>query len=141
MGVDVAPWLVVDRLCVDENGDTHFVKCRLPDEGRRVNVGGIDCVFSSIPLTASDAFVRIIPEDTDVHHSAPERRLVAVLSGTMEVTASNMDVRCWTAGQLLLATDTGAGKGHRIRAVDGTVLTVVVRISDDLDLDAWTVKP
>jgi hypothetical protein len=137
---DPTAWLIVDRLLADANGETHFVKSRLPDEGRRKNVGGIETVFSSIALDASHAFVRCIPDGTDVHHSAPERRLVAVLSGTMEVTASDGEVRQWTSGGLLLATDTGAGKGHRIRAVGGTVVTVVVRLSEALDLDAWTVR-
>jgi hypothetical protein len=134
-----APWLLVDRLLADAQGETHFVKCRVPDEGEQVNIAGIRSTFSSIPLAARFARLRCIPMGTDVHHSAPERRLVAVLSGTMEVTASDGEVRRWTSGGLLLATDTGFGKGHRIRAVDGTVVTVVVRIGDEVDLDAWTV--
>ncbi|MDB5582977.1 MAG: hypothetical protein JWR80_8153 [Bradyrhizobium sp.] len=136
---DMAPWLIVDRMLADANGETHFVRARLPDEGARTDAHGIARVLGSITLSSEAVSLRCMPEGMDIQHRAPERRLVAVLSGRMEVTVSDGETRSWGAGEILLATDTGTGKGHRTRAVDGPVTVVVVQIGDDVDLDAWTV--
>ena len=134
---DAPTWLLVERLSVDSAGETFFESCRIPNMGIMPSVSGRNCIFSSVPLAVDHVSVRIIPEGTDIHHNAPERRLVAILSGTMEVTASNGHSRKWSGGELMLATDTGQGKGHRTRAVGGDVLTVVAALPTDLDLDSW----
>ncbi len=136
---DPAPWLVIDRLTNGADGETHFIRSRIPDTGYQIGHSGVRQILGSIKLSSDEISVRQIPAGTNIHLSAPERRLVSVLSGVMEVTASDGTTRSWERGTLFLATDTGDGKGHRTRAVGGPVTVLVIPIDDDVDLDSWTV--
>jgi mannose-6-phosphate isomerase-like protein (cupin superfamily) len=63
---------------------------------------------------------------------------VVVVSGRMEISVSNGEVRGFGPGDLLLVDDT-AGVGHTLRN-DGDRRLVAIELPADLDLDAWSTQ-
>jgi hypothetical protein len=57
-------------------------------------------------------------------HPAPARQFTLSISGSLEVTASDGDVRQIGPGRLLLLDDT-AGKGHSTRALGNATFLVI----------------
>jgi quercetin dioxygenase-like cupin family protein len=55
--------------------------------------------------------------DYDWHH-APERQLVVLLDGEIEIEVSGGERRRFSGGDILLVEDT-SGQGHRTRTTDG----------------------
>lgn len=51
-------------------------------------------------------------------HGAPNRRVIVILSGTLEVETTDGEVRRFRPGDVAIAADVG-GKGHRTRVVEG----------------------
>jgi hypothetical protein len=52
------------------------------------------------------------------YHPAPRRQFIVNLSGAVEITASDGEVRVFGPGSIMLAEDT-TGKGHISKAVGG----------------------
>ena len=123
------------RVMSDAAGQTHFSQVQIPVAPGRPAGASI----RSIPLASDRITLSQLPAGFDQRAMVPERRLVIVLSGQLEVTVSDGESRTWVPGQVLLATDMGTGEGHRTRAVGGPVTTLLVPLPDDLDLDSWKV--
>lgn len=65
-------------------------------------------------------------------HPAPRRRLVVVLSGALEVTASSGEARRFELGDLLEVRDT-TGRGHRSRSVgDAPLRSAFIALDETL---------
>jgi quercetin dioxygenase-like cupin family protein len=76
---------------------------------------------------ATNMFVFSIPAGTDVpSHTAPQPYVSIVLSGTVEIVASDGEARQFTSGQVLLCNDL-TGKGHVTRAITDAVAAFVNR--------------
>jgi hypothetical protein len=69
-------------------------------------------------------------------HCAPERQLVVVLDGSLEVESTDGETRRWRKGECFLADDTG-GSGHRTRTLGGRALLLFAPVAPDFSLDAW----
>jgi hypothetical protein len=135
-----APWLIIDRMMTDELGETHFVKVQIPTElSPSKSHADIPQIPKSINLQSDRLQIRCLPDGTDINARAPERQFIVVLSGKLEVTVSDGESRSWTAGEILLATDSGKGKGHRTCVTEGMGRFLVIPIGDEVDLDAWMV--
>ena len=111
------------RVFSDETGASHIEECafevtpvRLVDDAPMANITG------SIPVTSVQMFH--IPAGTwEVRpHPTPRRELRFVLSGALEIEASDGTKRTLTPGDIFLAEDTN-GAGHITRSVDGQHLT------------------
>jgi quercetin dioxygenase-like cupin family protein len=113
----------------DPQGETHF--------GVR-DVEAIEAAFGPPPNPAgrmadfgavSSMFVFSVPAGTDVPaHNAPQPYACVLLSGELEVVASDGEARRFGPGDLLLCNDL-EGKGHTTRAIDDTVAAFVNRVS------------
>jgi hypothetical protein len=116
------------RLYADEAGESHF-------EEVEVTLAPTDFAPPAAP-----AHLAVLGEATSVAvvagdetwrgsepHPAPARQFSLSISGALEVTASDGEVRRIGPGQLLLLDDT-TGKGHSTRAL-GPATFLVIRIA------------
>lgn len=107
----------ITTIHTDPQGETHFGIRELPGRqtafgpppnpmGELVDFGKVTTMFAfSVPAGTS------VPA-----HNAPQNYVCILLSGTLEVTASDGESRNFGPGDVLLCTDL-SGKGHLTRAV------------------------
>ncbi len=69
-------------------------------------------------------------------HPAPQRQIVVVLDGTLEVTTGDGATRRFGPGNAFLADDM-ASRGHLTRTIDGAAHVLFVPMPAEVDLDAW----
>jgi hypothetical protein len=101
------------RLVEDSNGISHFedVEVALSDNGR----GSV----LSDTMGVSGINFRKNHTDYDLDwHPAPRRQFIVNLTGAVQITASDGEVRVFGPGSILLVEDVG-GKGHMSKAVGG----------------------
>ena len=68
--------------------------------------------------------------------AAPQRQIVVVLDGTLEVTTGDGATRRFGPGNAFLADDM-ASRGHLTRTIDGAAHVLFVPMPAEVDLDAW----
>lgn len=101
------------RIYAGADGHSHFVE----REVSLAEAGAVGRVSARQPATG--VVFRETGGDYDYDwHNAPARQYVIMLEGTVELEASDGEVRRLGPGDILLAEDT-TGRGHRSRAVDG----------------------
>lgn len=114
------------HLFADEAGESHFepldVKTSAVDfapPAPQVNISAATEVARQLFLVLPAAWYGAM-------HPAPSRQYMTIVAGSLEVTASDGEVRTFHAGDTALVEDT-QGKGHATKNVgDGeTVLSVV----------------
>lgn len=121
------------RISADADGESHF-----SDE--QVALDEADTAPPAPPVNMSSptsaenvSFVTLPagwPEDVDDPHVAQTRNYWIVLSGEIELTASDGETRQFPPGSVLLAEDT-TGRGHTTTVVsDGQVELAVVGTAD-----------
>ena len=92
-------------------------------------------------FTTRDSVLVELPHGLDQGwHNAPNRQIVFVLSGHLEVETTDREKRQWRSGEAFMADDVG-GKGHLTRVLDGPARLVFVRVPDDFDFGAWCGTP
>jgi len=111
----------------DNKGETHFGEQDVTDTetsfGPPPNPIGRLADFGP----ATNMFVFSIPAGTEVpSHTAPHPYVSIVLSGTVEIVASDGNARRFNPGELLLCNDL-TGKGHVTRAITEAVAAFVNR--------------
>jgi hypothetical protein len=122
---------MIIRLYSDDTGETHLAEFDPPFEQRsadgRIRMRGLLDVPSG-KIGIHDVLEKAPSAD---FHSTSPRKLIAVLRGTFEITASAGDRRRFGAGDVLLTDDLNS-KGHAFEDVgDETLLTVIAEIADD----------
>jgi len=113
----------------DAQGETHFgardIAERVAPCGPPPNPTGRMADFGNV----STMFVFCVPGGTDVpRHNAPQPYVCIVLSGELEVAASDGETRRFAPGDLLLCEDL-TGKGHATRTLTDAVAAFVNRAS------------
>lgn len=101
------------RIYASEDGASHFEEVTVPlhDAGA---IGRLSERFD-----ARHVLFRENAPDYDYDwHCAPERQLILLLDGQIEIEVSDGTVRRFGGGDVLLVEDT-SGRGHRTRTVDG----------------------
>ena len=111
----------------DLQGETHFgvrdVPVREAAVGPPPNPVGQMADLGAV----TTMFAFSVPGGTDVPaHNAPLPYICIVLSGELEVIASDGEARRFSAGDLLFCDDLD-GKGHATRAITNTVAAFVNR--------------
>lgn len=105
------------RIYADEHGESHFAELAFPLHDH----GEIGRLSELIPATG--VIIRETPPTYDFDwHNAPQRQIVVLLTGSIEIEASDGETRQMHAGDLLFAEDT-AGRGHRTRTLGGITRT------------------
>jgi quercetin dioxygenase-like cupin family protein len=111
----------------DARGETHFGARDVPDHeaafGPPPNPTGRMADFGAV----TTMFVFSVPSGMDVPaHNAPQPYVCIVLSGELEVAASDGEARRFAPGDVLLCEDL-TGKGHVTRALSDAVAAFVNR--------------
>jgi len=103
----------IHNLYEDENGESHWRDIEV--EWTEQTIGGP----ASSRLPASGVIFRQMPTTYDLDwHPAPRRQYIVILDGTVQITASDGEVRILNAGGIALVEDV-AGKGHRSKNLSG----------------------
>jgi hypothetical protein len=100
------------RVYSDERGETHFseVEVELADAGQ---IG-----LLSRPIAAKSVIFRKNHPDYDYDwHNAPQRQLIVLLDGAIELEVSDGGRRTLRGGEILLMEDV-TGRGHRTRNIE-----------------------
>ena len=102
----------VTRVFADVQGETHFADQDVP----LVNAGPIGNL--SVPIPATSVVFRINEAGYDFDWQvAPQRQIVVLLDGAIDLEVSDGQRRRLNTGEILLLEDT-TGKGHRTRNVE-----------------------
>lgn len=104
----------VTRVATDASGESYFEDVEVPlrDGGE---IGRL-----SEPVAARSVIFRENDPDYDFDwHRAPERQLIVLLDGAIEIEVGSGEKRRFSGGDILLVEDT-TGRGHRTRTVDGS---------------------
>ena len=108
----------------------------------------IEIAFPEAVTNAGDTFLRSRPFEPSAifadlpvglnqdWHTAPDRQLVVVMSGRLEVEVGNGEKRQWGRGEMFMADDT-TGQGHRTRVLEGPVRLLFLRVSAHFDVATW----
>lgn len=87
-------------------------------------------------IEAESAVLVELPAGLDQSwHQAPNRQLVFVMSGSLEVVTTEDEKRRFGVGDLFLAEDT-EGKGHLTRVLDGPARVLFLHVPASFDLRA-----
>ncbi len=103
----------ITRVAADAHGESYFedIQIHLRDGGE---IGRL-----SEPLGARSVIFRQNDPDYDYDwHPAPERQLIVLLDGAIEMEVGSGEIRRFSGGDILLVEDT-TGRGHRTRTIDG----------------------
>jgi len=118
----------ITRFVADPDGGSYFEEFEIPLDNAREGAGGFTLMSSAAFSSQAICFVTL-PVDLDQDwHQAPARQLVFLISGSVEVTTTDNDVRRWGSGDLFMAADV-SGRGHRTRVLDGPVTVLFVPVS------------
>lgn len=113
------------RLYATSDGETHFQDVEL-DFAPAIVVQGLPQVDVARPLTVRAlVFAELGKGYTSDFHPAPQRQFVIVLSGGLELTVTEGEVRRFGPGGVFLAEDT-TGKGHRVRTTGAEACVCVM---------------
>jgi hypothetical protein len=117
------------HLYVDANGDSRFADARLPMDEDTSGPGVAELV-SGDQAVGTLRFLQLPPGWFQEQRPARNRRWLLVLSGVLDVEASDGEVRRFGPGSVLLVEDTH-GHGHRGRVVGGPAEIVIAPLADD----------
>ncbi len=119
---DAADAITVARLYRDGADTTRFVDERILWHPSAA-IGSHNAATELLPASQI-GFLRLATGFRSDWHPAPRRQYVMVLEGTMAVEAGDGEVREFSAGSVLLVTDT-EGRGHRTSVVGNTGVILV----------------
>jgi len=113
------------RVYADGRGESHFAD----QEVELRDAGPIGRLSAAIPARAV-VFRKNDPGYDYDWHVAPQRQLIVLLDGTIEIEVSDGERRTFRGGEVLLMEDT-AGRGHRTRHVEARERRSVFILLDD----------
>jgi hypothetical protein len=117
------------------DGGSRFVEVNVPIDNASTDAFGHP-IRRSATVTAQSAMFTEMPEGLDQDwHPASRRQLVVVLSGTVEVEASDGTKHRWSNGEMFLADDVGS-RGHRTRTIGGPARVMFVHLPPESDIGA-----
>jgi redox-sensitive bicupin YhaK (pirin superfamily) len=115
------------------DGGSRFVEVDVPIDNAATDAFG-HLIRRSATVTAQSAMFTEMPEGLDQDwHPASRRQLVIVLSGTVEVEASDGTKHRWSNGEMFLADDVGS-RGHRTRTIGGPARVLFVHLPPETNI-------
>jgi quercetin dioxygenase-like cupin family protein len=106
-------------------GESHFDQVKVDQSPVNAASSAPLLYLSQDEPASAYLFSSLEPGWTSDWQPAPVRQFMVVLSGTMEVEASDGDTKQFHAGDSILFEDTW-GKGHRLKNGGGDVLRVFI---------------
>ncbi|KAA2251441.1 hypothetical protein F0L68_37145 [Solihabitans fulvus] len=116
----------VVRLHADDEGESHFDDERFSFAMAEFAPPAPAILVSPAAAATRSLFLALPDGWSGPAHPAPTRQLMVLMSGAIEVTASDGECRRFAAGDVLLVEDT-TGKGHTTRSVAPDSVAVVVQ--------------
>jgi hypothetical protein len=109
-----------------ESAELKFPQQFTDEFGNKYNLG--------MPFDISSGVFTELPHGLDQSwHNAPNRQLVVVFSGRLEVETTDGKMHRWGPGEVFMADDVG-GKGHKTRVLEGPARLLFVRLPEDFQL-------
>ena len=118
----------ITRFVATRDGGSRFEDVDIPLDNEREGAFGYTLMSSAAFSSAAICFVTLRADLDLVWHQAPARQLVFLLSGSVEVTTTDNEMRRWDSGDLFMAADI-SGRGHRTRVVGGPATVMFVPLS------------
>lgn len=126
----------ITRFHATADGGSRFQDLEIPIDQERPDNFGFVLRQSNAWPSASIRFVKL-PADLDQGwHHAPASQIVVVLSGELEVGASDGEKRRCSAGQVFVADDL-TGKGHLTKVINGPAHVMFVELPPNFDFARW----
>jgi quercetin dioxygenase-like cupin family protein len=121
------------RFIPTSDGGSQFVEVDIPIDNASTDAFG-HVVRRSATLTAQSTMLTEMPEGLNQDwHPASRRQLVILLSGTVEVEASDGTKHRWSNGEMFLADDVGS-HGHRTRTIGGPARVLFVHLPPETQI-------
>lgn len=115
----------ISVLYADETGESHFKEQELPMSSIEFAPPAPAVDVSAPTQVARHLFLRLPGEWYGEPHPAPNRQIMTVLNGSLEVSVSDGKVRIFKAGDTVLVEDT-SGKGHATKNLGSDTVTLSV---------------
>ena len=128
----------ITRFYATDDGGSRFMDIEIPINTPQKDADGHTLMLSNTYASPSVRFVELPEGMSQTWHNAPQRQIVVVLSGALEVGTTDNQTRQWKAGEAFLADDV-TGKGHVTRTVGGPAKVFFAPLPDGFDLDKWSV--
>ena len=126
-----APTLSFARLYTDSDGVSHFEDGELQLSIENYSPPAHPMAIRALENTKSATFVLLRKGVFEDWHPVPRRQYAVIVSGQVEVTASDGEKRRFSPGMIVLLEDT-TGKGHQTRVVgDADNLTLMIAVGGE----------
>ena len=130
-------YMKITRFVATPNGGSQFEEIDIPITNERQDAEGHTLLLSNTYTSPGVCFVDL-PEGLDQDwHQAPTRQIVVVLSGTLEVTTTDNQVRQWSTGEAFIAADV-TGQGHKTRTLGGPARVMFAPLSENFSMENWS---
>ena len=127
----------ITRFLATPDGGSQFEEIDIPITDERQDAEGNTLLLSNTYTSPGVCFVDL-PEGLDQDwHQAPTRQIVVVLSGRLEVTTTDNQVRQWSTGEAFIASDI-AGQGHKTRTIGGPARVMFAPLPDSFVMENWS---
>ena len=123
----------ITRFIPAPGGGSQFVTLAVPLDHPQRDAFGHTSRRSRVIPAQSTSFGEMPAGLEQDWHPASRRQFVVVLSGTVEVEASDGEKRQFQPGEMFLADDS-ASSGHRTRTLGGPARVLFVHLPPELDL-------
>lgn len=123
------------RFIPTPDGGSRFVEFDVPIDNASTDAFG-HVIRRSATVTAQSTMLAEMPEGLDQDwHPASRRQLVIVISGTVEVEATDGTTHRRSSGEMFLADDVGS-RGHRTRTIGGPARVLFVHLPPEAVIGA-----
>ena len=118
------------RVYTDENGESHFEDVDIELAPVDFAPPAPELYLSAFKDAKKFGFVKAPLDWYGDWHPTPKRQVFVYISGEIEATVSDGEVRVFGPGSVTLLEDT-TGKGHKSRVVgDQEVFAVIIQLED-----------
>lgn len=127
----------ITRFYATDDGGSRFMDVDVPINTAQKDADGHTLMLSDTYSSPSVRFVELPEGMSQTWHNAPQRQIVVILSGVLEVSTTDNQTRQWKAGEAFMADDI-TGKGHTTRTIGGPTTVFFAPLPDGFDIERWS---
>ena len=127
----------ITRFIATATGGSQFEEIDIPITNERQDAEGHTLLLSNTYTSPGVCFVDLPAGLNQDWHQAPTRQVVVVLSGTLEVTTTDNQVRQWSTGEAFIAADV-TGQGHKTRTLGGPARVMFAPLPENFSMEHWS---